>query len=337
MHSCIHILSFDKHKSKLICTTSAQNTLDTGVHLSELLILTNYDKLSVLLSLAMTQFRVYKRRWLIMISVISLNMVGYMTTISLAPVAPTAAEYYQVSGDRIDMFPLVGMGVNVPGLLIGLFIIEKYGIKVGMRFGSTCLLLGALVRALSTFPAYEESLEGPTKFWITFTGHVIIAIGHPFLMTLATKVFQLDIEKIFHLILSRSVRPGSLSLRESSPQLGWLLQVLWEECWGLSCLLPLLETILRTFLSSTQSFHHSGMNQKYSSYEISTKIFDCILLSCDHTINGIFLISLQSPVCWASSSPGSRSPWRSPPCPPAPAPPPSEPETRPSWSHSSHS
>ena len=246
-----------------MCTTSAENTLDTGVHLSELLILTNYDKLSVLLSLAMTQFRVYKRRWLIMISVISLNMVGYMTTISLAPVAPTAAEYYQVSGDRIDMFPLVGMGVNVPGLLIGLFIIEKYGIKVGMRFGSTCLLLGALVRALSTFPAYEESLEGPTKFWITFTGHVIIAIGHPFLMTLATKVFQLDIEKIFHLILSRSVRPGSLSLRESSPQLGWLLQVLWEECWGLSCLLPLLETILRTFLSSTQSFHHSGMNQKY--------------------------------------------------------------------------
>ena len=133
-----------------------------------------------------------------MISVISLNMVGYMTTISLAPVAPTAAEYYQVSGDRIDMFPLVGMGVNVPGLLIGLFIIEKYGIKVGMRFGSTCLLLGALVRALSTFPAYEESLEGPTKFWITFTGHVIIAIGHPFLMTqvLQSSVNEVDEENV---------------------------------------------------------------------------------------------------------------------------------------------
>lgn len=60
-------------------------------------------------------------------------MVGYMTTISLAPVAPSAASYYQVSGDMIDMFPLVGMGVNIPGLLIGLFFIDKYGIKVGLN------------------------------------------------------------------------------------------------------------------------------------------------------------------------------------------------------------
>ena len=62
-----------------------------------------------------------------------------------------------------------------------------------MRFGSTCLLIGATIR--STFPAYEDSIPGPTKFWITFTGHVIIAIGHPFLMTLATKVFQKNIVK----------------------------------------------------------------------------------------------------------------------------------------------
>lgn len=79
------------------------------------------------------KYRVYRRRWLVMLSVVSLNMVGYMTTISLAPVAPSAASYYQVSGDMIDMFPLVGMGVNIPGLLIGLFFIDKYGIKVGLN------------------------------------------------------------------------------------------------------------------------------------------------------------------------------------------------------------
>ena len=36
----------------------------------------------------------------------------------------------QVSGDKIDMFPLVGLGVNVPGLIIALFCIDKYGPKV---------------------------------------------------------------------------------------------------------------------------------------------------------------------------------------------------------------
>ena len=49
-------------------------------------------------------------------------------------------------------------------------------------------MLGALIRGLSTFPAYEAQIESNTKFWLTFTGHVILALGHPFLMTLSTKV-----------------------------------------------------------------------------------------------------------------------------------------------------
>ena len=57
-----------------------------------------------------------------------------------------------------------------------------------MRFGATCLMLGAVIRGLSTFPAYEEKIESQTKFWITFSGQVIIALGHPFLMTVCTKV-----------------------------------------------------------------------------------------------------------------------------------------------------
>ena len=45
--------------------------------------------------------------------------------------APSAAEYYNVTGDMIDMFPLVGMAVNVPGLITALFCVDKFGIKVG--------------------------------------------------------------------------------------------------------------------------------------------------------------------------------------------------------------
>ena len=33
-----------------------------------------------------------------------------------------------------------------------------------MRFGSSMLTLGALVRGLSTFPAYEDRMEPHTKF-----------------------------------------------------------------------------------------------------------------------------------------------------------------------------
>lgn len=65
-----------------------------------------------------------------MTSVILLNICGYMLSVSFGPVARQAAEYYDVSGDMIDMFPLVGLGVNVPGVLVGLFCIDKWGIKV---------------------------------------------------------------------------------------------------------------------------------------------------------------------------------------------------------------
>jgi len=125
-----------------------------------------------------------------MVSMMICNMTGYMLNVSFAPVAPTASEYFHVNGDMIDMFPLVGMGINVPGLLIGLFLIDKFGTKVGMRFGSSCLMFGALIRGLSTFPAYEHKLEATTKFWITFSGQIFVALGHPFLMTVSTKVSQ---------------------------------------------------------------------------------------------------------------------------------------------------
>ena len=75
-------------------------------------------------------YTLYTRRWFIMLSVIFLNMAGYMFTIGFAPVANSAATYYNVTGDMVDMFPLVGMGANVPGLFAALFCIDKFGIKV---------------------------------------------------------------------------------------------------------------------------------------------------------------------------------------------------------------
>ena len=41
------------------------------------------------------EYRVYKRRWFIMLAMMLCNMLGYMLNVSFAPVAPTAAEYYQ--------------------------------------------------------------------------------------------------------------------------------------------------------------------------------------------------------------------------------------------------
>ena len=91
-----------------------------------------------------------------------------------------------------------------------------------MRFGSSMLTLGALVRGLSTFPAYEDRLEPHTKFWITFTGQVMTAIGHPFLITMSTKV-RADHPPCQERNTSslRSARAGSQRRRGFSPRQPW--------------------------------------------------------------------------------------------------------------------
>jgi hypothetical protein len=50
--------------------------------------------------------------------------------ISFGPVAPQAAEYYGVSGNMIDLFPIVGMAINMPGMFIAVYCIDRFGIKV---------------------------------------------------------------------------------------------------------------------------------------------------------------------------------------------------------------
>merc|ERR1712215_253288 len=51
-------------------------------------------------------------------------------------------------------------------------------------------MIGAALRCFSTFPAYEEKISQTPKFWLTFLGQSIIVLGHPFLITMSTKVSQ---------------------------------------------------------------------------------------------------------------------------------------------------
>ena len=44
--------------------------------------------------------------------------------------APQAAKYYGVSGNMIDLFPIVGMAINMPGMFIAVYCIDRFGIKV---------------------------------------------------------------------------------------------------------------------------------------------------------------------------------------------------------------
>ena len=49
-------------------------------------------------------FRVYKRRWLILIAASMLNLTNALNWLSFAPIATRAAEYFHVGADDVDWF-----------------------------------------------------------------------------------------------------------------------------------------------------------------------------------------------------------------------------------------
>ena len=61
---------------------------------------------------------------------------------------------------------------------------------MSIRVGSSFAMLGAGIRFLANFPAYEGKIEPNTKFWITLVGQMFIATGHPFIISLATQVSE---------------------------------------------------------------------------------------------------------------------------------------------------
>jgi len=145
-------------------------------------------------------YKTYPRRWLVMASIMTLNIFGYCLSISFGPVASQASEYYQVPGPTIDLIPLVALAVNMPGMFVAVYCIDRFGVKVGVRWGASCMLVGSLVRLFSTMPGLTDQLRPVNRFWLTFAGQAVMAMGHPFLITMSTKVSQVwfsERERIF--------------------------------------------------------------------------------------------------------------------------------------------
>ena len=46
-----------------------------------------------------------------------------------------AAKYYEQSGDRMDLIPTISYGLAVPCCFMAAIIVEKKGLKLGLRIG----------------------------------------------------------------------------------------------------------------------------------------------------------------------------------------------------------
>ena len=126
--------------------------------------------------LQMNTFKVYRFRWTILSIYMFLIAVNQMLWITFAPITTDATKYYGVSDIWIGILSMCFMIVFVVVSIPASWIIDKYGIRVGVGIGAAFTGIFGLLRGFVT-----------TDFTLLMMAQVGIAIGQPFILNAITK------------------------------------------------------------------------------------------------------------------------------------------------------
>lgn len=166
-----------------------------------------------------TTFRVYRQRWLVLLTVVLLNISNAGLWINIAPVSYKAAEYFDVAIADVNWFSLTFLFVSIPFCFISTFSVNQLGLRAAIHIGGALNCIGAVVRALSTAGFLPHEAEFP----VCLAGQVVSAMAQSFLLFIPTKVSQLwfpeSSRALSTTILSMSNPFGILVTQVASPLL----------------------------------------------------------------------------------------------------------------------
>lgn len=121
--------------------------------------------------------RVYRYRWVVLGAFALLNAVVQANWITFAPITDDAAVFYGVSELKIGLLSMVFMVVFVVMSIPASYVIDTYGLRVGVGIGA--VLTGAF--------GLTRGLFASDFAWV-FASQVGLAVGQPFVMNAITKV-----------------------------------------------------------------------------------------------------------------------------------------------------
>ena len=124
-----------------------------------------------------SDFKVYSSRW-IMLSVYMLMVaVNQLLWITFAPITGDATKYYGVTDLQIGILSMCFMIVYIVVSIPASWIIDKYGIRIGVGIGAAFTGIFGLVRGFA----------GPDYNWLLIA-QIGIAVGQPFILNAITKL-----------------------------------------------------------------------------------------------------------------------------------------------------
>lgn len=124
-----------------------------------------------------SQFKVYGYRWIMLVAFMLVIAVNQLLWITFAPITGDAASFYGVDDLAIGLLSMSFMIVFILVSIPASWIIDTYGIRVGVGIGAVLTGVFGLLRGL--FAADYT--------WVLVT-QIGIAVGQPFVLNALTKV-----------------------------------------------------------------------------------------------------------------------------------------------------
>jgi cyanate permease len=122
-------------------------------------------------------YKVYGYRWIMLSVYMIIIAVNQILWITFAPVTSQAVQHYGVSDLKIGILSMCFMIIYLVVSIPASWIIDTYGIRVGVGMGAIFTGLFGLLRGLV-----------PANYNLLLMAQVGIAIGQPFLLNAITKV-----------------------------------------------------------------------------------------------------------------------------------------------------
>jgi cyanate permease len=124
-----------------------------------------------------SEFKVYRSRWIILTVFMLMVAVNQLLWITFAPITGDATKYYGVSDLKIGILSMCFMIVYIIVSIPASWIIDRYGIRIGVGIGALFTGVFGLIRGFAG-----------QDYQLLLIAQVGIAVGQPFILNAITKL-----------------------------------------------------------------------------------------------------------------------------------------------------
>lgn len=125
----------------------------------------------------MTKYKVYGYRWIMLSVYMLIVAINQLLWITFAPITSAATQYYGVSDLWIGILSMSFMVVYIVVSIPASWIIDTYGIRIGVGIGAVMTGIFGMLRGMVT-----------NDYDLLLMSQIGIAIGQPFLLNAITKL-----------------------------------------------------------------------------------------------------------------------------------------------------